>query len=112
MAVAIAVSAIAFIIAGFLAKHTFNRFMAVVDRMPEASWFKEVKEACDRVPEAAWFERVEDKVNKVDPDRMLEHYARVHSLSNTTFANDLTLKRIEKQNDDHEGRIRVLEGKK
>lgn len=111
MAVAIAVSVIAIAIAGFLAKHTFDRIATAIERVPEAKWFDEVKAACDRVPEVQWFQRVEDTLGKIDPTRIHQHFDRVHTLSNIAMETRMTADRAERDVADHESRIRKLEDK-
>lgn len=112
LSVAAGLIALTFGVVAVLGKRVWDNVMGTIDRVPSKEWFDGVKDSVDCVPEKEWFTRVESKLEKVDPERMQEHYARVHSLGNTAMANSMGIERVAKQTEDHEHRIRDLEGKK
>ena len=68
----------------------------------------------------AWRERVEAKLDKLqpehiikleglDPERLEEHYKRLHTMANTATELKLTVDRQDRQIMDHENRMRRLE---
>lgn len=57
----------------------------------------------------AWRERVETKIDKLDPDRLGEHFTRVHTLSNDVFKALISIVNTEKDLADHEVRLRQAE---
>jgi hypothetical protein len=71
---------------------------------------------------AEWRKRVEDKIDRLqpehilkiegfDPERLDEHYQRLHKLTNDISVVKMTADRAEIQVADHEHRLRVVERK-
>lgn len=58
-----------------------------------------------------WRTRIEGKIDKMDPERMDEHYTKVHTLSNKTFELSMTTSRLDVDQQDHEMRLRLIERK-
>lgn len=95
----------------WLIKERFSKIIAVTDRMPPIEWFSEVAATMKRLPPPGWFERIEEKVDKLDPDRVLGHFDKVHALSNTTMECKMAVDRLDRVIQDHEDRLRELEPK-
>lgn len=93
----------------WFAKQGFEKVLEDVRRVPSKEWFVEVKDAVDRVPEAEWFTRVEEKLQRIDPNRIQEHFSRVHTLSNTAMEAKLKAEEHRATLQDHETRLRLVE---
>lgn len=93
----------------WLIKEKFSKVFQVTDRMPPVEWFGEVATTLKSLPTGSWFERIEEKVDKLDPERMSSHFERVHTLSNQVMELKMAVSRLEKEDVDHESRIRELE---
>lgn len=70
-----------------------------------------------------WRERVEAKIDRlqpehilklegIDPERLEQHYSRVHGLANTAAKCEMSVERHERLLADHEARLRVVEARR
>lgn len=71
-------------IALLLLKNQITHVLTEVRRMPNEKWFDEVNTRVKALPDQDWFDEVRMAIRRMpDPERLGEHYARVHQLANS-----------------------------
>lgn len=65
----------------------------------------------------SWRQRVEAKLDRLkiegfDPQRLDAHYRKVHDLANTAAECKMSVERLDRQVQDHEGRLRAAEARR
>jgi hypothetical protein len=72
---------------------------------------RRIFDAVDRMPPEGWFQRVERKIDDLDPERIALHFDQVHAHHEAITRHEGSLAELRRDVDDHEQRLRTVEGR-